>query len=172
MFLESSPSNSQKSTRSSAARSTPTKSSSEAPKFSPSRPRPSPGSSTCQSKLRSPDSEASRWTASKETNTLQPLNEGQVTKEFKAEAPLMRSEVIDGIRYTYYEDDMKEAEKMTPQECINFLQEHAGEELPAIFQGGQEQSEGQQAAEKLHLKTEVIDGIAYTYYQKIWMKLS
>lgn len=107
---------------------------------------------------------------------------------------------------------MKEVEKMTPQECINFLQEHAGEvmsadtqvahetftvvcfwskrpyryswkiaswpgtpgimlwhavrplsiiifirfsmqELPAIFQGGQEQSEGQQAAEKLHLKT-------------------
>ena len=26
-----------------------------------------------------------------ETNTLQPLKEGQVTKEFKAEAPLMRS---------------------------------------------------------------------------------
>lgn len=111
---ESSPSSSQKSTRSSAARSTPTKSSSEAsiflvnashrgfpayfcngstlcravflraillrvcchieqaPKFSPSRPRPIPGSSTSQSKLRSPDSEASRWTAFKASPCLPP----------------------------------------------------------------------------------------------------
>ena len=32
-------------------------------------------------------------------------------------------EVIDGVEYTYYQEDMDEAELMSPEECIKYLEE-------------------------------------------------
>ncbi|KAK9918566.1 hypothetical protein WJX75_005011 [Coccomyxa subellipsoidea] len=124
---EVNPSDSQKYTRSSAARSTPTKSSSEA-SFSPVNathrgPRLSPGSSTSQSKLRSPEREASPGSASEGVPASLQGGQEQSEGQQAAEKMHLKTEEIDGVEYTYYQEDMDEVEKMSHEECIRYIEE-------------------------------------------------